>query len=75
MQEFIQEMIRNDPSNISAIITQPPDVDSPVWIYEHVRQFVLELNLLVVQLQGICTRTECPSMKVTEEWLFLCAVH
>ncbi len=43
-------MIRNDPSNISAIISQPGEVDTPVWLYEHVRQFVLELNLLIVQL-------------------------
>ena len=53
MREFLQEKIRNDPSDIEGICKPPEDVDENVWQYEHIRQFLLELDLLVVQLQGI----------------------
>jgi acetoacetate decarboxylase len=47
-QEYLQELIRNDPSNIAKICEPPKEVDESVWQYEHIRQFILELNLLVV---------------------------
>jgi len=47
-QEYLQELIRNDPSNICKICEPPKEVDESVWQYEHIRQFILELNLLVV---------------------------
>ena len=72
VQEYIQELIREDPSDIKLIITPPKDVDILVWKYEHIRQFILETNLLIVQLQGICTKHTCPRMKATEDWLYLC---
>jgi hypothetical protein len=74
VQEYIQELIRNDPSNVSKIIEPPPEVDIYVWQYEHLRQFILELNLLVTQLNGICTPQTCPKMKAND-WLYLCASH
>ena len=37
-----------DPSNVKKICEPPPEVDEAVWQYEHIRQFILELNLLVV---------------------------
>lgn len=48
VQEHIQELIRNDPSDVRKIVEPPTDVDLSVWQYEHMRQFILELNLLVV---------------------------
>ncbi|CAD8132428.1 unnamed protein product [Paramecium pentaurelia] len=75
VQEYIQELIRADSSNIKQIITPPPEVDINVWQYEHLRQFILELNLLVTQLKGLCTAQTCPKMKATEDWLYLCAAH
>jgi hypothetical protein len=75
VQEYLQELIRDDPSQIAKICEVPPGVDECVWQYEHIRQFILELNLLVVQLQGICTSKVCPKMKATDEWLYLCASH
>ena len=75
VQEYIQELIRSDPANIVKICEPPKGADLAVWQYEHLRQFVLELNLLVVQLQGICNAKSCPKMKATEEWLYLCACH
>jgi len=75
VQEYLQELIRNDPGNIKKIVEPPKEVEEGVWQYEHIRQFILELNLLVVQLQGICTKESCPKMKATDEWLYLCASH
>ncbi|KAM3142104.1 hypothetical protein pb186bvf_005758 [Paramecium bursaria] len=75
IQEYIQELIRAEASNIKQIITPPPEVDVLVWQYEHLRQFILELNLLVTQLKGVCTAQTCPKMKATEDWLYLCAAH
>lgn len=75
VREFLQEKIRNDPSDIEGICKPPPDVDENVWQHEHIRQFLLELDLLIVQLQGTCTSQTCPKMKATEEWLYLWASH
>ena len=75
VQEYIQELIRHNPTDIKKIIEPPPDVDISVWQYEHMRQFILELNLLVVHLEDICTIASCPKMKATDEWLYLCASH
>ena len=75
VQEYIQELIRDNPSDIQKIITLPAEVDIGNWKYEHLRQFLLETNLLIVQLQGICTKQTCPKMKATDDWLYLCAVH
>lgn len=75
VQEYLQELIRNDSSKVKLICEPPGDVDVSVWQYEHMRQFILELNLLVVHLQGACTPYTCPKMKSTEDLLYLCASH
>lgn len=75
VQEYIQELIRQDSSNVAKICEPPSDVDVSVWQYEHMRQFITELNQLVVNLMGICTPSTCPKMKATDEWLYLCASH
>ncbi|EGR32025.1 mps one binder kinase activator-like 3, putative [Ichthyophthirius multifiliis] len=75
VQEYIQELIRNDPSDIEKICTPPSDIDINIWQYEHLRQFILELNLLVTQLKGVCTCQTCPKMKAADDWLYLCAAH
>ena len=75
VQEYIQELIRDDPANVEKIIEAPQGVDINVWKYEHLRQFILETNLLIVQLKGVCTKETCPKMKATDDWLYLCSVH
>lgn len=75
VQEYIQELIRLDPANVQKICEPPTDVDLSVWQYEHMRQFILELNLLVVQLQSSCTPQTCPKMKATDDFIYLCASH
>lgn len=75
VQEYIQGLIRDDPQNIQKIIETPEEVDETIWKFEHLRQFILETNLLIVQLQRECTRETCPKMKATDDWLYLCSVH
>lgn len=37
VQEFIQQQIRKDPSNIDVILTPPDSQEEGVWKYEHLR--------------------------------------
>ena len=39
------------------------------------RQFVLELNLLVTTLKDICIKSSCPTMKGSQDSEYLCAAH
>jgi len=75
VQEYIQELIRDNPSDVKKIIEPPKGVNINAWKYEHLRQFILETNLLIVQLKGVCTKETCPKMKATDDWLYLCSVH
>lgn len=69
------DVLGADPSNVRRICEPPDSVDESVWQYEHIRQFILELNLLVVQLLGVCTSKCCPKMTANETWLYICAAH
>eukprot|EP00929_Paragymnodinium_shiwhaense_P060936 TRINITY_DN30421_c0_g1_i1.p1 TRINITY_DN30421_c0_g1~~TRINITY_DN30421_c0_g1_i1.p1 ORF type:complete len:259 (-),score=56.51 TRINITY_DN30421_c0_g1_i1:247-1023(-) len=73
--EYIQDLIREDASDVERIYEPPPDVDPLVWQYEHLRQFVIEFNLLLVALHGECTPETCPKMTASNEWQYLCAAH
>ncbi len=54
VQQYIQQTIRKDVSNIEVILEAPETQDEGVWKYEHLRQFSLELNGLAVALQEEC---------------------
>ncbi|KAG2458952.1 TF3C3 factor, partial [Polypterus senegalus] len=54
VQQYIQQNIRSDCSNIDKILEPPEGQDEGVWKYEHLRQFCLELNGLAVKLQVRC---------------------
>lgn len=41
VQQYIQQLIKKDPSNIEAILTMPESQDEGVWKYEHLRYRVL----------------------------------
>lgn len=75
VQQYIQQTIRHDNSDIENILTAPEGQDEGVWKYEHLRQFCLELNGLAVKLQSECTAETCSQMTATEQWIFLCAAH
>ena len=53
VQQYIQQCIFADEKNIDKILTSPPGLEEGVWKYEHVRQFVMELNFLAIMLQVI----------------------
>lgn len=75
VQQFIQQTIRKDPSNIDEILNPPEGQDEGCWKYEHLRQFCCELNRLAVKLQKECNAETCTQMTATEQWIFLCAAH
>lgn len=75
VQQYIQQMIRKDPSSIDLILSMPEAQDEGVWKYEHLRQFCMELNGLAVRLQEECHPNACTQMTATEQWIFLCAAH
>ncbi|CEP17677.1 hypothetical protein [Parasitella parasitica] len=74
VQEYLQQLIRLDCSDVQRIVELPENVDDEVWQYEHLRQVCLELSLLVVALEAECTKQNCPEMKA-DGWLYLCAAH
>ncbi len=63
-----------DPSDIEALLALPKTCDVNAWVYEHVRQLVIELSLLVTFLKPHCTVKTCPVMNVHPD-SFLCVVH
>ncbi|CAG2167001.1 unnamed protein product [Oppiella nova] len=75
VQQFIQQTIRKDPSNIEEILQAPDGQEEGGWKYEHLRQFCLQLNRLAVKLQTECSPQTCTQMTATEQWIFLCAAH
>jgi len=74
-QEYIQQLIRTDPSDIATICTLPTGQDKSVWVMEHLRIVLSSLNMLVVALSDECTAESCPLMVATKDWEFLCAAH
>jgi len=75
VQQYIQQLVRKDPSNVEAVLTPPDGQDEGVWKYEHLRQFCMELNGIAVKLQEECRPQTCNQMTATEQWIFLCAAH
>lgn len=62
VQQYIQQLIRNDPSNVDEILNPPDGQDVESWKYEHLRQFCMELNRLAVKLQTECKQDTCTQM-------------
>uniref|UniRef100_A0A4W4GSV7 MOB family member 4, phocein n=1 Tax=Electrophorus electricus TaxID=8005 RepID=A0A4W4GSV7_ELEEL len=66
VQQYIQQNIRSDCSNIEKIMEPPEGQDEGVWKYEH---------LSVLFTVNGCHPDSCTQMTATEQWLFLCAAH
>lgn len=75
VQQYIQQVIRRDPSNIDEILKLPEGQDLGAWKIEHLRLFCMQLNGLAVKLQDCCQPKTCNQMTATEQWIFLCAAH
>ena len=75
VQQYIQQLIRKDASQVESILSAPDQQDESIWKYEQVREFCLELNSITVRLQHECNPATCTQMTATEQWIFLCAAH
>lgn len=62
VQQYIQQCIHKDPSDVDTILKAPPGQEEGVWKYEHVRQFCMQLNGLTLLLQ-VCS-VNCPGKKL-----------
>ena len=59
VQQYIQQLIRQDFAKIDDILNPPENCDEGVWKYEHLRQFCMQLNTLAVHLQSECIPSTC----------------
>lgn len=75
VQQYIQQVIRRDPSDVDEILRLPEGQDLGAWKIEHLRLFCMQLNGLAVKLQDCCQPKTCNQMTATEQWIFLCAAH
>merc|ERR1712226_1682569 len=75
--EYIQDLIREDAADFNRVYAPhgSTEAESLIWQYEHLRQFVIEFNLLLVALGDDCTPETCPKMTASNEWQYLCAAH
>ncbi|KAJ1300683.1 hypothetical protein OPQ81_002330 [Rhizoctonia solani] len=80
-QEYIAQLIRQDPHDVQRIVTPPKmddeksSVDDGCWLYEQLRRLAQDLTCpLITNLQLECNRNTCPEMKAGE-WLYLCVAH
>ncbi|KAF8680411.1 Mob1/phocein family [Rhizoctonia solani] len=80
-QEYIAQLIRQDPHDVQKIVTPPKSddekssVDDGCWLYEQLRRLAQDLTYpLITNLQLECNRDTCPEMKAGE-WLYLCVAH
>ncbi|KAH7333627.1 Mob1/phocein [Rhizoctonia solani] len=80
-QEYIAQLIRQDPHDVQKIVTPPKaddeksSVDDGCWLYEQLRRLAQDLTYpLITNLQLECNRDSCPEMKAGE-WLYLCVAH
>lgn len=62
-----------DTSDVVSICALPKGVEESVWLLEHLRVFVGELNQLIRCIEDVCNAESCPVMQCTKDWEFLCA--
>lgn len=75
VQQYIQQTIHKDPSDVDEILKLPEGQDLGAWKIEHLRLFCMQLNRLATKLQDCCHPETCNQMTATEQWIFLCAAH
>ena len=77
--DYIKSRAKLQPENIDALLNEPKDFKygNAVWLFEHMRQICRDLTLLLAVLRSnnCCTSKECPEMRVTDQFHFLCAAH
>ena len=73
-QEYIQDLIRADPAEVDKIVRKPENCDFSIWMYEQIKQFVIEIGILALTIKDECSYKNCPIMKVGND-CFKCTVH
>ncbi|ORX97999.1 Mob1/phocein [Basidiobolus meristosporus CBS 931.73] len=73
-QEYLQLLVRDEPTNINKLMEVPEKQSPYVWEYEHFRQICLEMNYLLVLLQEECVDGNCIYMYIEESVVF-CGAH
>eukprot|EP00823_Brevimastigomonas_motovehiculus_P000782 TRINITY_DN109_c4_g1_i1.p1 TRINITY_DN109_c4_g1~~TRINITY_DN109_c4_g1_i1.p1 ORF type:complete len:255 (+),score=42.97 TRINITY_DN109_c4_g1_i1:89-853(+) len=73
--EYIEHMIYKNPQDVLSIVTKPDTVDREIWLYEHLRRLLQDLNGLIVALSDSCNKNSCSKMCATSDWEYLCAAH
>ncbi len=73
--EYLQSLLANNPADISTLIELPSECDKDLFLYEHLRLLLKELNSFCSSLRLVCVASTCPSMIATADWEFLCAAH
>jgi hypothetical protein len=75
VRDYIQDMILLEhlPKDIAVA---PDDYTGPpeAWIYNQMRQVLLELHSLLIRMREVCTSETCPKMTV-QDAEFVCAAH
>uniref|UniRef100_A0A8C6WN61 MOB family member 4, phocein n=1 Tax=Neogobius melanostomus TaxID=47308 RepID=A0A8C6WN61_9GOBI len=74
VQQYIQQNIRSDCSNIDKILEPPEGQDEGVWKYEHLRYGLLVTHKLR-PYTCVPSQTPCTQMTATEQWNFYVAAH
>ncbi|EGD81877.1 hypothetical protein PTSG_02564 [Salpingoeca rosetta] len=75
VEQLIDKRAANPHISNDNFVEVPEDVEEPVWKYELLRYFTVQLSDLAVQLSEECSADTCPDMRASEEWQFLCACH
>lgn len=58
VQQYIQQLIKKDPSNIEAILTMPESQDEGVWKYEHLRYSKQQYRKILPWIQIVKIKTK-----------------
>lgn len=69
-QQYLQGMIRHGEST-DVLLAVPENQEEETWLYEHIREIVLELNFLAVRLMPACTPDKYPELKYCGEVFLL----
>ena len=74
-QQLLSTVRRAPLTDAGCLATRaPPGVSTNVWLFEHLRLLICELNDLVGRLAPVCSHASCPVMG-TAEFTYLCASH
>jgi len=79
VREHIEELIRNDYTQIERIIHFPRDITGAEqqlrFVVESMKLFLVEVGFFVVFLSSQCNHTNCSKMQATNKFRYRCSAH